>query len=73
MNPIDLNEIPTDSEIIASEFEVIACEDGVDLANVALIVGQLDALEVVDGKPRWTEDQRLIIVKTNQALREWKE
>jgi hypothetical protein len=68
-------DIPTDSEKISEDTEMLACEDSLDMANVGVILGQLDPTEV-DTKtmtPRWDEDQRALIIKFNDALREWRE
>lgn len=72
---LKFEDLPTDADTIASDTEVIVCEDNQDLANVGVILGQLDPTEVDHrtGQPRWTPDQMEIIVKLNSQLREWQE
>jgi hypothetical protein len=66
-------DIATDPEKISEDTEILISD--IDMADVGVILGQLDPTEV-DTKtmtPRWDEDQRALIIKFNDALREWRE
>jgi len=71
--PINQQDVPTDSSKMESDAEVILAENDVDLINALLIIGQLDPTEVdlTNGKPRWNEDQRDLIVKAVETVNDW--
>lgn len=68
-------DLPIDIQDIASEVEAIVAEETEDLADVGVILGQLDPTEIdlKTGLPRWTPEQMTIIVKLNDRLREWQD
>lgn len=39
--------------------------------DIILILGQLDQNEVVQGEPRWTADQMLVIERAKEMLSDW--
>lgn len=66
------------SEDTISESAVVfvetALEGGDDEAqNIVLILGQLDPMEKVDGQPRWSAQQILLMEKAREHLSEWEQ
>lgn len=67
---LDPAEIPnTDLDDISE-----AARDALDtdndeiMANLLVVVGQLNPIELVDGKPRWTSAQQKLIIDSKDAL-----
>ena len=40
-------------------------------ANAVLVLAQLDPLELVDGQPRWTNEQRDLILNASTLVSDW--
>lgn len=72
--PLYLDDLPiseTDAEqIVVEHFDQVGVEA---LVNVILTLGQLDPLELVDGQPRWSDEQRIEIIKANEIVTEWRD
>lgn len=72
--PLYLDDLPiseADAEqIVVEHFDQVGVEA---LVNVILTLGQLDPLELVDGMPRWSDDQRVEIIKANEIVTEWRD
>lgn len=59
----------SDLEQNASDFvDDKISESAASVVDTWLILGQLDPLETVDGKPRWTEAQQKLIIEANDSL-----
>jgi hypothetical protein len=72
INPTDLTADPADYE---QDAETFFAGDIEDLVDTVLILGQLDPTEIDlrTGQPRWTENQRKVIVKAVTKLPEWQD
>lgn len=47
--------------------------DSTELVDAVIILGQLDPLEVLDGKPRWSENQQVLIMRCVDQVAEWQD
>lgn len=72
---LNLEDIPTDAELIGTETDGILTDDLDYMGNAGVILGQLDPTEIdlTTGQPRWSEPQRELIIKFNDMLREWRD
>ena len=64
--PIEASDMEQSAEAF---FEV----DIDTLVQSLVVLGQLDPLEIVEGQPRWTEPQIVLIGRANQVLGEWQD
>lgn len=72
--PLHIDDLPvldSDAEQDASDFANDL--DIEECVNVMLVLGQLDATEVVNGEPRWTDEQRELIAKASAKVQAWRE
>lgn len=71
INPdMDLPIEASDMELSAEDFFEVDIDT---LVQSLVILGQLDPLEIVDGQPRWTEAQIVLIGRAGQRLSEWQD
>jgi hypothetical protein len=66
-------DLPVDEGDLEQDAEDLLCSEAQDFTNAAVIVGQLDPLEVIDGQSRWTPEQIALISKANGFLRNWQD
>jgi hypothetical protein len=75
MTALTPSDLPTNGDDLEDGAEsLLGSAADIDATiEAALIIGQLDPLEVKDGAPRWSPAQQELIVKANQLLSEWRD
>ncbi len=72
---LNIKDIPADASFMAQQTIDMTDESAETAADAGVILGQLDPTEIdlSTGLPRWTDSQRALILKFNDALAEWRE
>jgi hypothetical protein len=63
-------DMPTALEDIEQDAQEVFA-DVSEMIDAVIILGQLDAVEIRNGEPRWTEDQRKLILKATDQVGDW--
>lgn len=72
--PVHINDLiakGADEGDIENEAEDLVNDSAQTTVDAFLIIGQLDPLDTFDGKPRWTDGQRQLIMDCNEKLTEY--
>lgn len=73
-NPIHRDDLPTDPTDIEQDGVDFIDGLGVDeAADLIIVLGQLDPVEVANGQPRWTDEQRALIIRAKDKFNSWSE
>lgn len=72
---LDPKNLPVDLSVIAQDTVDIVEDTDESAADTGVILAQLDPTEIdlSTGQPRWTEGQRALILKAQDALTDWRE
>lgn len=71
-NVLDPNNLPTDLKQMEEEAVQLLAEDGTQV-NAVLILAQQDPIALgADGQPKYTEDQRRLIIGAFDTVQDWK-
>lgn len=69
---LKIDDFPTDPGQMESDV-LATFEDTEPLINAAIILGQLDPTEVVDGQARWTSEQQKVIAGCQELIKDWED